>query len=460
MMTKKTDDATDKTRKRKRSIPTRAAGAPVNSAFQNPADDLFAEAFAARGGTTKDISSQLLELSEQMEIITDITQSSSDGLPTADAHPNTDGAPKQTGTSILTGHPKTTGPPTQTGIGSKSLISRKPQSHPVSPERDYTKTPNSVTRIVLAQGLFKGKSKQIYDYLWSISRGAIKPDRIARKTKKEIMQGTGIGSKNTVASGINHLQSIQLIKVLTTAGSNEGNEYEVFTPDELGYTTPEGLPNLTGVPIEPGQTTKNGAPSFDWATRAAQKVGVLGLPISGSPSMGQTQENKIAYTVSKTFLKTLKQIDDETALIRAFEKLDEAARTATGSGLTKSDLEAFENIIDLLIDMTTIAATKTDSVTTYLKFAEANLKKRLATAQRIFEKKPTKPFEPGSPPTGELQLDTESTFEAEPLTEEQRENALVIYRPLFQEKGTEALENGRWQFTTEDYEWLLEKLTQ
>jgi hypothetical protein len=55
-------------------------------------------------------------------------------------------------------------------------------------------------------------------------------------------------------------------------------------------------------------------------------------------------------------------------------------------------------------------------------------------------------------------LETELIFEPEPLTEEQRENALVIYRPLFVEKGIEALENARWQFTTEDYEWLVEKL--
>jgi hypothetical protein len=249
-----------------------------------------------------------------------------------------------------------------------------------------------------------------------------------------------------------------LIKVLTTAGSNEGNEYEVFTPDELGYTTPEGLPNLTGIPKEHGQTIESEAPSFDWATRAAHLSGVPGLPISGSPNTGQTQENKIAYIVSKTFLKTLKQVDDEKPLTRAIEKLDEAARATTGSGLTKKDLEAFESIVDLLIDMTTVAATRTESVTTYLKFAEANLKKRLSNPRRIFEKKPTKPFEPGSPSIEELQLEEESTFEPESLTEEQRQNALIIYRPLYLEKGIEVLENARWQFTIEDYAWLVENL--
>ena len=168
MMTKKTDDATDKTRKRKRSIPTRAAGAPVNSAFQNPADDLFAEAFAARDRKAEAASSQILELSEQLEIIEEAARPSLTGLPNKTTLPITDGiptstrAPKSTGAPIETGAPNKTGAPTEIGTGKKVESIQKPKQHPVSPDRDFTKTPNSVTRIVLAQGLFKGKSKQIY----------------------------------------------------------------------------------------------------------------------------------------------------------------------------------------------------------------------------------------------------------------------------------------------------------
>src|SRR5215203_706446 len=75
---------------------------------------------------------------------------------------------------------------------------RRVKDQPVSPIRDYTKTPNSIARVVMAKGLFKGKSKQIYDYLWTSSRGSINPSRKIRKTHGEIQSGTGIGSLNTV----------------------------------------------------------------------------------------------------------------------------------------------------------------------------------------------------------------------------------------------------------------------
>jgi hypothetical protein len=307
--------------------------------------------------------------------------------------------------------------------------------------------PNSLTQQAIPQGFFKGLSKHTYDVLFKQTRGAIKPVRQIQMTKAELMQLTGL-SENTISAHISHLRSVGLIQTSFTVGKHQGAIYEVFVPEELTLTNPS----------QPDPTQPNLPQAGLSSPNTSQQLGRDTPQLLGGVGGSKIIENKHTYEASKTLLKTIRQSDDEKPFSRAIEKLEEAARATTGRGLTKSDLEAFENIVDLLIDMTTVAATKTDSVTTYLKFAEANLKKRLATAQRIFEKKPTKAFEPGSPLTGELPLDTESTFEAEPLTEEQRENALVIYRPLFQEKGTAALENGRWQFTSEDYEWLLEKL--
>jgi hypothetical protein len=232
-------------------------------------------------------------------------------------------------------------------------------------------------------------------------------------------------------------------------GKHQGAVYEVFVPEEL----------TSNSPAQDYPTPPNTSQDQSRYPNTPYKLGGDSPQELGGVGGSKIVENKDTYVAPKTFFNTLKQIDDEKALIRSLEKLDEASRIITGTGLTKVDLEAFECIVDLVIDMTMVAATKTDSVTSYLKFAEANLKKRLSNPRRIFEKKQTKPFEPGSPSTDESQTETESTFEPEPLTEEQRENALVIYRPLFQEKGTEALENGRWQFTAEDYEWLSEKLS-
>lgn len=310
------------------------------------------------------------------------------------------------------------------------------KTYPVSPQRDFTKFANSIVRDAIPSGLFKGTSKNTYDALYQRTRGAIEPVRKIKAVQSEVLRWANV-SHNTLRAHLKHLELIGLLKIHYRLGDNSGAEYEVFLPEEID-TSLHLLP--------PPTTTKQ-----DLGGPSNQKLVVGGGRI--------LSENIESNDVSKTFLKTLKQFDDETTVIKAFEKLDEAARAVTGSGLTKSDLEAFESIIGLIIDMTTVAATKTDSVTSYLKFAEANLKKRLSNPRRIFEKKQTKPFEPGSPTTEESQLKTESIFEPESLTEEQRENALVIYRPLFLEKGIKALENARWQFTSADYEWLTKKLS-
>jgi hypothetical protein len=303
-----------------------------------------------------------------------------------------------------------------------------------SPSKNFTKVPNSIAKLAIPEKYFRGMSKHTYDILYQQTRGAVTPTRKIQLTKSDLVKLTGLAI-HTVKLHIKYLNESGLIVTHRQIGQHTGSIYEVLVPEEIEYDQ-----------VEPSTTKDN----QNLVSHTDHNVALLGHT--------KTDENKQLNTTSKTLLNTIRQIDDETAVIRAFEKLDEAARAATGSGLTKSDLEAFESIINLLIDVTTIAATRTESVTTYLKFAEANLKKRLSNPRRIFEKKLTKPFESGSLSTEETQLETELIFEPEPLTEEQRENALVIYRPLFVEKGIEALENARWQFTTEDYEWLVEKL--
>src|SRR5947209_8834905 len=49
-----------------------------------------------------------------------------------------------------------------------------------SPERDFSRVANSITREAVPAGLFKGKSKQLYDQLYALTRGAIVPKRKVR----------------------------------------------------------------------------------------------------------------------------------------------------------------------------------------------------------------------------------------------------------------------------------------
>lgn len=308
------------------------------------------------------------------------------------------------------------------------------KTYPVSPQRDFTKFANSLVRDAVPSGLFKGTSKNTYDALYQRTRGAIEPVRKIKAVQSDVLRWANV-SHNTLRAHLKHLDLIGLVKIHYRLGDNTGAEYEVFLPEEIGASY-----HL----LPPPTTTQQ-----ELVSPSNQNLVAGGRRLE--------PENIGSNEVPNTLLKTLKNIDDETAIIRSFERLDEAARAATGGGLTKKDAEAFESIIGMIIDLTTVAATKTDSVTSYLKFAEANLKKRLASAPRSFEKKSDKPFEPGSPVDAE-KAEPETEFEPESLTAEQRENALVIYRPLVKEKGIEAFENARWQFVEEDFDWLMEEL--
>ncbi|MEW6128031.1 MAG: hypothetical protein AB1757_13405 [Acidobacteriota bacterium] len=122
-----------------------------------------------------------------------------------------------------------------------------PQIESIAPERDFQRVPNSVTRQIMASGVFKGKSKQVWDYLWSVSRGAINPVRIIKRSRKDIKNGSGIGSMVTVDAAITHLESIGLLRVLPSVGSLAGNSYEIFTPEEIAisYTSTSSTPSIT-----------------------------------------------------------------------------------------------------------------------------------------------------------------------------------------------------------------------
>ena len=127
-----------------------------------------------------------------------------------------------TSTTDTTGYTKSTDTTNTTDTSEQSYEWKKKQSleTATSPEKDFQKVPNSITRNILANGLFRGKSKQIYDYLWSVSRGAIQPKREVQKTHKEIMNGAGIGSRNTIVNGMKHLQSIGLIYFESDVGKS------------------------------------------------------------------------------------------------------------------------------------------------------------------------------------------------------------------------------------------------
>lgn len=304
--------------------------------------------------------------------------------------PGTPGITSITGISGITGITGTTG--TTTKSQSKdfpSPLNKKdgttaaasnpsppaPELHPVSPVNNFTKTPNSVTKIIQAQGLFRGKSKQIYDYLWSVSRGAINPKRVVRKTHGEIKAGAGLGSRNTVLDGLKHLAAIGIIRTVSSVGVNEGNEYEIYTPEELGFPISPGTTGITGITGTTGYTETTGN------TGISQNLVIPVLPESGTTGIIETTENKDAYGDAKTFLKTKeeKRIDDEPAAAfrPIFEKLNEVFKDVTGREATSSDEAKLAQLGELIAAEFVEAASRTKVVSDPAAFLLTHLRRRL-----------------------------------------------------------------------------------
>ena len=113
-----------------------------------------------------------------------------------------------------------------------------------APEKDFTRVANSIVREAVPDGLFIGKSKQIYDYLYSITRGAVQPVRNVRVTKADLMRNAGIGAERTLRKNLAHLQSLGLIKITELTGQKFGNSYETFLPEEIASQSLQSLQSL------------------------------------------------------------------------------------------------------------------------------------------------------------------------------------------------------------------------
>jgi hypothetical protein len=224
----------------------------------------------------------------------------------------------------------------------------------VAPESDFQRVPNSVTRRAIPEGLFRGKSKQVWDYLWSVTRGAIVPVRSIRKSRREIKAGSGLGSMVTVDAALEHLQNVGLIAVKPAIGSLTGNEYEVFTPEESSTSTS----------------------SRASSTRVTQKVDELDIPQSGISSITQVIENTGSWEPSNTSFKT-KDIntDDE-----AFAGFAEAARKTvievTGKEPSKAEATRWTEVAEVLMTELKIAAGRT-TISSVPAFLAEHLRRRL-----------------------------------------------------------------------------------
>jgi hypothetical protein len=227
--------------------------------------------------------------------------------------------------------------------------------------------------MAIPEGIFRGKSKQVWDYLWSISRGAVTPVRVVRKSRSEIKAGAGLGSMVTVDASIVHLKNVGLIAVKPSVGSLGGNEYEVFTPEEVAqrYTSTTSTSSTTSL---------------------TQKVVVLDVLDSSISSTTQPALESITSDPPKTFFKTDDDDKETHTLAELTKTLVEAARSVVGGELVNSEQERerWKELGELLAEELKEAAQRTRTISSVPAFFTAHLRRRLAhkPAQPAEAKKP------------------------------------------------------------------------
>jgi hypothetical protein len=300
----------------------------------------------------------------------------------------------------------------------------------ISPIKDFTKVPNSITKEAIPQKFFKGLSKHTYDILYRHTRGNIKPVRKIQLTKGEIMKLTGL-SFNTIQTHIRYLRESGLVKVEFNIGKHEGSIYEIVVPEEISNPTQDNpTQDKTTLKTQPDTT---------------QKLGILGL--------GNLTENKDTYENTKTSLKTIENNDDEPfgkmneTLAKVFEKV-------SGKPPQKSDATKLNELAELLAMELEIAAARTKSISNVPAFLTEHLRRRLIGKSAAIEgkAKTSKPAKAGKPE------EMVEEYKAEPLTEQGREAVLKTIQEYIGKGQQKFVMSQQDTYTKEDWDWLMHQL--
>jgi hypothetical protein len=201
--------------------------------------------------------------------------------------------------------------------------------------------------------MFNGKAKQLYDCLYSMTRGAIVPSMLVRISRAELMKKSGIGAKVTLEQNLRRLIAAGLVSMKTIGGIQGGNEYTVYLPEEV--TLPSTPPSTGTSPPSP--------PS------GGEKLGLLAPLETRTPSHGLNVDSEQISSDPKTSFKTnTGKTDDE-----AFASLRVAVKEATGKDVSAS---SFKELDELLATEFRIAAGRT-TVSSGPAFIAEHMRRRL-----------------------------------------------------------------------------------
>ena len=304
------------------------------------------------------------------------------------------------------------------------------RQQPISPERDFTKVANSIVRQI-PKGAFIGKSKQMYDYLYSLTRGAIKPTRIVRVSKSNLMRGSGIKSTHTFYNNVRHLEEIGLINLTRIDGEKSGNQYEVILPEEI--TKPECIAHIAHLA------------QVEQLAQLAQKLLVAPSAVSALTALGSESMNTGVSEAPKTSFKDIK--NDDEAFADFLANFSEVSRELTGKGLKKSDRENWKKLSELLILELRIAARRTNSISSIPAFLTEVLRRKLRDIPTV-----SKSSKPKADTVGQSEA---NSYEIRALDEAGREAALAELREFAED---DFLEDFKKWYTPEDWSWLIAEM--
>jgi hypothetical protein len=242
-----------------------------------------------------------------------------------------------------------------------------PSSHvqpTVAPERDFTRVANSIVRQAVPSGLFGeqgGKAKELYDTLYSLTRGAVTPKRKVRIPKDQLMRKAGIGAEVTLRKNLARLREAKLVKESIVPGAHGGNEYEVFLPDEVGLTLQTG--STPSTPSRGSNTLSNREPLHPLESRGSRP----GLSLSAATGSGEDKT---------LFLRHEGTDDDDAALAGLNAALKSATEEITGRKLSSAEADRWKELAEVLIAELKIAAART-TVSSVPAFLAEHLRRRL-----------------------------------------------------------------------------------
>lgn len=255
---------------------------------------------------------------------------------------------------------------------------------PIAPARDFNKRANSIERDAMPQGMFPGTSKKLYDALYIRTRGAIKPARTLRATKKDLSVWSGIKNRKTIDAHLRYFDMVGLVRRQWLPGQNEGYQFEVVLPEEIGQGD---RPPVVVRPVK-GSDQKS--------VRGSDQK-------SGSGGQTQTVENQDTFGPPQTIFKTSEKNLDDEATRRFVETLKQVERELTGKNASNS--AQWTELAEVLTAELRIAAART-TVSSMPAFLSEHLRRRLwkldkKTAQAEGRETPDQVVrEPSSVPAG------------------------------------------------------------